>query len=885
MMDAIELERGRFTHLDGIEDLVCASGRGWGRLRLTTSTRQAGMMMRMVWQEPCPVTRSEFAREVLRVWPGCPDALGVLAEEALHALLESRAIRRAKTADPIDVLAQFESVVTAARAAAQKLGQRTMPTKDGAKVKMATMFAKAENAKWKIPHMHPLIRALAGAGRAAHALGDVARAQGYYAECLRESHSDGMGVRFDLVRLLLEEGDVEGARSVCNAELPAVCGESRGLPWDVVTPHMCWTRLLLALLSPSDVVDEDTRQVLLGRAMNSFPAIGAWLLGRYGDLRFPFTAALRGMRRCSEGLDGIEGYVLEFGPFWTVEALHWLASSIGVPWLDFDQPPRELKPPPPRAELEKLLGARSAAVKMALLRESHEEAKVAFEALTAEMEQLPKEGPLACVFQRMECEVLQLRLMMLGGDAAAAHQAIEGRAVQGPHVSKTLISHDAFRIALADEGAHRRGDSLTAGLLARRQCIYLRQGLKEDETKGTRGGDFHTDMVVASAARHAYAGAYCQHMRETVPASLFRPTPPSKEAVPAGPLEVHALHILAMLRRDGFSSELVASRVTVPRLLYSLPPSWLARAGLVSFAELIVVADELMRRCDSEQGGSRAAMAVRMQALQLGKPADISAGARQFGLEVDDVDEAETAPPTSPSAVPDWVQSLGAVEEDRHPNELFAELPEIAGAAVPGTVQGSGRDLAAAVTLIGRTTAANVADLEQSVLVNCAEEIKELLPAPSATDDADAEDGDLSVALDGANLAHLLLRTTIARRLLRLLASVTAIDGGQRKGASGMAASLVEVPWPVGIGGLGASATNEKIVAAFAAGDLCFGCGMPADPALVARGKGLSDCGRCKAAKYCSRKCQKKSMKIQPCCKSLAAGGFEQLASRCFLVP
>ena len=137
----------------------------------------------------------------------------------------------------------------------------------------------------------------------------------YDFKCL-QMYSAGLGVRFQLLALLLTQGNLEQARKVCRSKFAKVNegdgSSTDGLTWDLVHPYMLWSRVLVEFLQSGG--ETDACKTALSEALQACPAVPHLLLGCYKDpVQAPYFTLLLGERRSLGGIDQAEEYVMEFG--------------------------------------------------------------------------------------------------------------------------------------------------------------------------------------------------------------------------------------------------------------------------------------------------------------------------------------------------------------------------------------------------------------------------------------------------------------------------------------------------------------------------------------------------------------------------------------------
>ena len=142
--------------------------------------QQAQAIVYEAWEVPIAKDRVKLARIALAIWPGCADALVVLAEDSAQSIEEAVELYR-----------------DAVEAVEEALGEQC--------------FKEDVGDFWGLLETRPYMRARAGLAQTLEAMGQPDEAIDHYRDMLRLNPGDNQGNRFCLLRLLIDIGRDEEA--------------------------------------------------------------------------------------------------------------------------------------------------------------------------------------------------------------------------------------------------------------------------------------------------------------------------------------------------------------------------------------------------------------------------------------------------------------------------------------------------------------------------------------------------------------------------------------------------------------------------------------------------------------------------------------------------
>lgn len=239
------------------------------------SEHQAQELIYDAWETPDHRRRVTMAREALELWPDCADAWVLLAEETARSVEEAAEL--------------YEQGM---RAGQRALGEAP--------------FKEDVGHFWGLLETRPYMRARAGYAQALERLGCRDEAVEHYRDLLRLNPGDNQGIRYVLLRLLVDLDRDEDARDLI---------ENTG---DEITAAWPYTEALLAFRRGEEA------SALLQDAFQKNRHVPAYLLGRR---RLPKNLPdYIGLGDRSEAVT----YAAEYKTIWrkTPGALGWLRESL-----------------------------------------------------------------------------------------------------------------------------------------------------------------------------------------------------------------------------------------------------------------------------------------------------------------------------------------------------------------------------------------------------------------------------------------------------------------------------------------------------------------------------------------------------------------------------
>ena len=227
------------------------------------------------WEPREKKERIQLAMQALKIWPDCADAYVILAEEAAETLEQAR-----------------DWYEKGMKAAEKTLGPK--------------VFEEEAGNFWILVETRPYMRAREGLADCLHLLGDCEAAIEHYRGMLRLNPNDNQGIRYRLLRCLLETRDLDGAE-----EFLSRFGDDDAAAW-------LFSRALLTFTREGNS-QKARRQ--LARAIKANPHVPAYLLG---EKQIPETLPhLASLGDENEAVD----YAFDHRQIWvaTRGALDWLA--------------------------------------------------------------------------------------------------------------------------------------------------------------------------------------------------------------------------------------------------------------------------------------------------------------------------------------------------------------------------------------------------------------------------------------------------------------------------------------------------------------------------------------------------------------------------------
>lgn len=154
-----------------IESLLAAMGSDPSEADSPRDRAQA--LVYQAWEMPRARDREKLAREALELWPDCADALLILAEETAQSVEEAEAL--------------YRQAVTAGE---QALGEQP--------------FTEDVGHFWGLIETRPYMRARQALARVLETTGRTDEAIDHYRDMLRLNPGDNQGIRFFLLKLLID---------------------------------------------------------------------------------------------------------------------------------------------------------------------------------------------------------------------------------------------------------------------------------------------------------------------------------------------------------------------------------------------------------------------------------------------------------------------------------------------------------------------------------------------------------------------------------------------------------------------------------------------------------------------------------------------------------
>lgn len=452
----------------------------------------------------------------------------------------------------------------------------------------------------------------------------------------------------------------------------------------MVHPHMLWSRVLVEFLQSGPTA---ACQTSLSEALQACPAVPHLLLGCYKDpVQAPYFTLLLGERRSVGSIDHAEEYVMEFGSFWTEEALTWLSGYLKLSAQFVAPTPPAASPAPSPQELQEYTRRLITLSRCALVRGA---IAVALESTEMLVDFWRKHRPQIQQSWRgsqphlvVEIPVLRSRALLLGDQPAEALSFLEN-----DPISELLGAH--VHSALSAEYCPGQ-DREFAHLYARRSQQACSVQLKKDRANDLADSTSYVANHTCQRLQNARFRRRSLHAGVLLDLAADLP-------ITDVPLSTSTVEVAALLKNQ----ELFSKETSLVRIMYALPQGWIERAALFSPVDLCVFINELYLNNFFETSQER----IKEVHGLAGKAFDTYMNSRLKAATVEGPTEDLTDVATLAEDEGDELDTLfgGAEDEDgsgvgvgvgvgagvggsgKAFKDIYGELPEAESAAVPGT--------------------------------------------------------------------------------------------------------------------------------------------------------------------------------------------------------